>query len=612
MTGRSATTPGVLLASNDRVHLAWCGVRVTPVGVPAFADLTRDEARSAALRAEAGWLSAYRAAAAAGALDGSSIELRYRSEPGAAGRTCALLARVRAATADAAWSGALVLRSRLTELPAHLRAIPITADNELAGWLTPFHGDDLDLVELRKPWYVSGSAALGPGTHAATTALPQAGPDAVPAWAPLWDALGRHPHPVVLAIGLTPRRLTAEDHDRLRALTGFYRARAAGVDDPLYATSRPVDAAVRELADRYADAATRYRDGGFRLRIGMASDARLPDLLVRHLAGAIWRTPGDGGPAVVRPAPAEHALAARQFAACGPSTWDEGYLRGLADPPAGVRRLVAELADVPEAMAAFRLPPPATIPPRATHRHPPGTHPTAGPPGSTADALHELGAAVSALSARIDHADGTAVRQVSVLEGTLRQWGQVLLDELSRTRCPRVFTLVPIGGRWDGATRLELRLYCEQPNGWHPLPDDLGVYTITEPAPWLKHAGPYLRVVIPLLRHAAALASPVLGVVAAPFAKRLSAELSLAAALVGQLPDPPGTADPAGPAVGRARGTAPAAAASLDAEFRTLEGLLLGLDPQRSWGGLSSVAMSDWQVRYLCPDHARAARDGRT
>jgi hypothetical protein len=52
----------------------------------------------------------------------------------------------------------------------------------------------------------------------------------------------------------------------------------------------------------------------------------------------------------------------------------------------------------------------------------------------------------------------------------------------------------------------------------------------------------------------------------------------------------------------------PVERASSEADFRVLEGLLLKLDPDRQWGGLSRTVTPEGLTLYLCRDHAEAYR----
>jgi internalin A len=77
--------------------------------------------------------------------------------------------------------------------------------------------------------------------------------------------------------------------------------------------------------------------------------------------------------------------------------------------------------------------------------------------------------------------------------------------------CPSVFAVVPATRRRLVGSAYELRLYCEEPGAWHRLPEPQGCYPITEPSEWLRKLGPYLQYLLTVLKHAAPLAGPILG-----------------------------------------------------------------------------------------------------
>jgi hypothetical protein len=52
----------------------------------------------------------------------------------------------------------------------------------------------------------------------------------------------------------------------------------------------------------------------------------------------------------------------------------------------------------------------------------------------------------------------------------------------------------------------------------------------------------------------------------------------------------------------------PVERASSEADFRVLEGLLVKLDPDRRWGGLSRTVTPEGSTLYVCRDHADAYR----
>jgi internalin A len=98
----------------------------------------------------------------------------------------------------------------------------------------------------------------------------------------------------------------------------------------------------------------------------------------------------------------------------------------------------------------------------------------------------------------------------------------------------------------------------------------------------------------------------VLGTAVGHVSDRLTAELDAMKEVVDQIPefsrdlDLPGTGSQAD--LGKVEH------ASNEADFRVLEGLLLKLDPERRWGGLSRTVTPEGLTLYLCRDHADAYR----
>lgn len=167
------------------------------------------------------------------------------------------------------------------------------------------------------------------------------------------------------------------------------------------------------------------------------------------------------------------------------------------------------------------------------------------------------------------------------------------------TRCPSVFTVVPVKTSKAKGSLHELRLYCEEPGAWHPLPEGEGRYQIKESPQWLQRYGPYLHKLVTVLKHVAPLVNPVLGMAVDVVSDRTKAEVDTMKELVDQLPDfefsvryYPGD-DPK-----------PIEHASTDSDFRALEAMLTELDPKRRWGGLSRIDTPEGLALYLCRDHA--------
>jgi len=172
------------------------------------------------------------------------------------------------------------------------------------------------------------------------------------------------------------------------------------------------------------------------------------------------------------------------------------------------------------------------------------------------------------------------------------------------TKCPSVFAVTPVRqSRLKGAAH-EISLYCEEPGAWHPLPDRTGVYQISQSPAWLRTMAPYLRVLVGVLKHAAPLAGPVLGVTVDHLTEHLKNDVEAMAALVDQIPE--FDLSTKGMLAGNHYEDIEAATgrASNEADFRALEALLLEIDPQRTWGGLSRVSTPEGLTLYLCRDHA--------
>ena len=166
----------------------------------------------------------------------------------------------------------------------------------------------------------------------------------------------------------------------------------------------------------------------------------------------------------------------------------------------------------------------------------------------------------------------------------------------AEAECPSVFTLTPASGRvrLPHSQKLELRLYCEQPGSFHATREP--PYVIKQPARWLVTIGPYLRILVAMLKHAAPLAAPVLGLSSHYLAQQLKYETGLMTAIVNQLPEDPEDS--------RLRASH-ARDVDLDVDYRALRALLYELDPGNQWAGLSRVYTPEGQILWLCRDHAK-------
>ena len=202
---------------------------------------------------------------------------------------------------------------------------------------------------------------------------------------------------------------------------------------------------------------------------------------------------------------------------------------------------------------------------------------------------------------------GDLVSRLDDLSGDLQRQFLKVQQRLQtglETSCPNVFVLTPVRqSKLRGAT-YELTLYCEEPGAWHPLPPGTGTYALTESPVWLRKVAPYLRELVGVLKHAAPLVGPVLGVSVDKLNEHVKADVEAMRALVEQIPSVPLVSFTVEEGNGVAPGTDPAERAATDADFRALESLFARLDPDRRWGGLSRVATPEGLTVYLCPEHA--------
>jgi hypothetical protein len=218
--------------------------------------------------------------------------------------------------------------------------------------------------------------------------------------------------------------------------------------------------------------------------------------------------------------------------------------------------------------------------------------------------------------ARLERLEGTVAAQhgdlVSRLEdlsGDVQRQFLKVQQQIQaglETSCPSVFVVTQVRvGKVRGAT-YELSLYCEEPGAWHPLPSGAGIYEISESALWLRKLAPYLRELVGVLKHAAPLVGPILGVSVDKLNAHVKADVEAMKALVDQIPNVSlvsSTMDEKLPG-GIALGADPGERAATEADFRALEALFAKLDPDRRWGGLSRVATPEGLTVYLCPEHA--------
>ncbi|MER6877102.1 hypothetical protein ABT279_43830, partial [Amycolatopsis sp. NPDC000673] len=179
---------------------------------------------------------------------------------------------------------------------------------------------------------------------------------------------------------------------------------------------------------------------------------------------------------------------------------------------------------------------------------------------------------------------------------------QRLAQLQQEARCPSVFAVVPAGRRRITGSPYEIHLYCEEPGAWHRLDGGKGVYPVSQPHEWFVKLGPYLEHLIRVLKHAAPLAGPVLGVTAGVLNEQLKSDTGLMKELAAQLPKDLHR-ERVLPGADRPDDDLPEPHAKTDADFRALKAMLGKLDPDEEWGGLSRYDTPEGLTLYLCPEH---------
>ena len=189
--------------------------------------------------------------------------------------------------------------------------------------------------------------------------------------------------------------------------------------------------------------------------------------------------------------------------------------------------------------------------------------------------------------------------------GFTRLWN--LLGAQYQKRCPRVFTLTPgRTRRLPGVHGLVLRLYCEEPGAWHPLPGDEGTYNVTDVTPWLAALNRHLAKILALLTAASPLAGSILGIAAVQLQGQLADDVKgmkeLLASLPARLPLPEGQTGQIAPNAAD-DWREPGIRAENDADFRAIVAFLHQIDPDERWGGLSRISTPEGRILYVCRDH---------
>jgi len=207
----------------------------------------------------------------------------------------------------------------------------------------------------------------------------------------------------------------------------------------------------------------------------------------------------------------------------------------------------------------------------------------------------------------------TAIENLRVL--TQRAFTDAFRREQAKieAHCPNIFVLRPhdITG-WrkylDGMEQtlvkqsIDLQLFCQAPGAWHPTSNG-GLYQVEEPAEWLSVAGPYLRRLVSVLKYAAPLVGPWLGIMMPDdYEKQWKNDITFMDALVKKMPDIKHNPEQD---LAAAVGETSQGEQVEGAPLRALRSLLDKKDPQQYWGGLKKVLTPEGHYLWLCDHHAK-------
>jgi hypothetical protein len=202
----------------------------------------------------------------------------------------------------------------------------------------------------------------------------------------------------------------------------------------------------------------------------------------------------------------------------------------------------------------------------------------------------------------------TIGNRIATLQGNLSEVAGVLLRVLNAvdTEIPDCPRLVTISRTATGQRRLRFAeisyrvvLWCEHPDHWHPVTG--GEYTVPIPKAWISSLAPYLRFLTKTLK----LASLIPGIdgvahLSDAMSRTITSEIELMGQLVELLPDSDGESEVIESWADGGKLT-PAEGHAL----RGLRSLLLQIDKQRNFGGLSRVTDAAGKFLWVCKSHYR-------
>lgn len=224
-------------------------------------------------------------------------------------------------------------------------------------------------------------------------------------------------------------------------------------------------------------------------------------------------------------------------------------------------------------------------------------------------------AGFDAVLARLDRMEDRLVKGQEVVVGELSDLRELAQREFTNifrreqanvdSCCPNVFVLRPVDSKgWRKklvGQKMELQLFCQAPGCWHPTKAG-GRYTVVLSARWLTAMAPYIRKLVSVMKYAAPVVGPWIGMADADFREMFKGRLDMMKELVGLLPD---IEDRIESRLSDALHETEHADRATGAALRALRVLLDKKDPSRHWGRLKKVLTPEGHILWLCHFHAK-------
>ncbi len=301
---------------------------------------------------------------------GVVVDLRYVNDPGSTALRCGVLLRRMVNDRNAAETEADRLTQRVASAPGHLSLSALDEDG-----LYRF----LDPLQSLAP-HPQGRAEIRKRTETARPNRPDARVDlywavspfrpGTRSWAPLFQALGTHAHPLCISVLLEPQPRQVGLAEELRKLATFYKRLATEGEDSgtgLYRGKGKLtaDAFAVDAEALFSDAARRYEERSHVARIAIASTAALDDGLLAligttlsppdqpHEGMSLTTQLAGASHTVVRPPDEAAEVSFDNNLAALDSEW---WAPELPPPPFEGAARIVRLVDTREATAVFRMP----------------------------------------------------------------------------------------------------------------------------------------------------------------------------------------------------------------------------------------------------------------